>query len=297
MVGENVLRSIFHQYLLSGKRRSFNKLILLIMDFHNIFTPRQVTSVTHNSRLRVDAKITSRGGRTRVSLGGVAFVNYYGFLETLKNVIFEVKPRATFVPIVVRRQVVLVTGPKKPTGLWDSAEQRAHKRHMKKVAKRYYRYIQVANYTEFVRDVHKRTTAKECVNRLWVDGHGWAQDTPSDRYAQHYIGSIDNGGVWGETKIGIQGNTEHGLDVFRNIRFCRPCEIIIGGCNFASAKVGLKFLQMIANVYGCTAVAFTARTIRAPLSSRAAFYSLKGRRVTKTRRKIVIINRGRRVEY
>jgi hypothetical protein len=69
---------------------------------------------------------------------------------------------------------------------------------------------------------------------------------------------------WGTTDIGNNNDSLVGADVFQNIKFCKPCQVWFGGCNFSATDPGIKFMQAVANSTGCTAYAYPTKTTTNP---------------------------------
>jgi hypothetical protein len=158
--------------------------------------------------------------------------------------------------------VVIVSGPKKIPKLKEDAAEKVIRTTGAKLEKAgSYRFEPVSGYADFVNNAHKRLKANECASKVLIDGHG-GSDADS---AWMTMGSVtDPNRGWGTTDIGNNGGKLVGADVFKNIRFCTPCEVYLGGCSFAANKPGLKFMQAIANASGCVTKAYATETTTNP---------------------------------
>jgi hypothetical protein len=158
--------------------------------------------------------------------------------------------------------VVIVSGPKKiPKLKEDAAEKliRSTGAKLEKAGK--YRFVPVSGYADFVSNAHKRLEAKESASTVLIDGHG-GSDADS---AWMTMGSAtDPNRGWATTDIGNNAGKLVGADVFKNMRFHSPCEVYLGGCNFAANTPGLKFMQTIANSTGCVTKAYATETTTNP---------------------------------
>ena len=124
-----------------------------------------------------------------------------------------------------------------------------------------YRFVPVSGYRNFMAKAHKRLKANECASKVLIDGHG-GSDANS---AWMTIGSVtDPNRGWGTTDIGNNNGKLIGTDVFKNVRFCTPCEVYLGGCNFSKNSPGLKFMQAIANATRCITKAYATKTTTNP---------------------------------
>lgn len=158
--------------------------------------------------------------------------------------------------------VVIVSGPKKiPELKEDAAEKIIRTTGAKQEKAGNYRFVPVSGYADFVAKAHNRLEANECASTVLIDGHG-GSDADS---AWMVMGSVtDPNRGWGTTDIGNNNGTLVGADVLKNIKFCSPCQVYLGGCNFAATKHGMKFMQTVANSSGCTVKAYATKTVTNP---------------------------------
>jgi hypothetical protein len=158
--------------------------------------------------------------------------------------------------------VVIVSGPAAiPKLAEDAAEKNIRGAGAKAEKAGLYRFVQTAGYADFVKNAHKVLKDKECASKVLINGHGGSSATS----AWMTMGSSkDPKRGWGTTDIGNNSGTLVGDDVFKNIKFCKPCEVWLGGCDFAANKPGIAFMQTVANATGCTAKAYATEVTTNP---------------------------------
>lgn len=159
-------------------------------------------------------------------------------------------------------RVVIVSGPKKIPKLKEDAAEKLIRTTGARLEKAgLYRFVPVSGYADFVAKAHRRLKANECASTVLIDGHG-GSDADS---AWMTMGSAtDPNRAWGTTEIGNNSGTLVGADVVKNIKFCKPCQVYLGGCNFAKVRPGIKFMQAVANSSGCTVKAYATETTTNP---------------------------------
>jgi hypothetical protein len=158
--------------------------------------------------------------------------------------------------------VVVVSGPAAmPKIAEDAAEKNIRTAGAKAEKAGLLRFVPTSGYDDFVKNAHKILKGNECASKVLINGHG-GSDVNS---AWMTMGSsTDPKRGWGTTDIGNNAGTLIGDDVFKNFKFCKPCEVWMGGCDFAANKPGLLFMQKVANATGCTAKAYATEVTTNP---------------------------------
>lgn len=120
-----------------------------------------------------------------------------------------------------------------------------------------------------IKDANARLKGcKNCIEELNIQGHG----APRYQNVGAEEGSLPDFPLNGEDpKTGTKGigigdyiNPTYpgsvGFGSFENVKFCRPCKIVLRGCNVGSGSAGLKLMQKINTATGCKVEAYTGST-------------------------------------
>lgn len=170
-------------------------------------------------------------------------------------------------PMVQRKDggtlpVVVVSGPAAIANVpEDAAEKNIRKAGEKAEKKGNLRFYPTSGYPDFVKNAHKEIKENECASKVLINGHGGSD---KDSAWMTMGSSTDPTRGFGTTDIGNNAGTLVGDDVFKNFKFCNPCEVWLGGCNFAATKPGKDFLQAVANNTRCTAKAYATSVTTNP---------------------------------
>lgn len=181
--------------------------------------------------------------------------------------VIQQKGRGGQSPAMVQRSnggplpVVIMSGPAAIANVPEDAAEKVIRSAGAKAQKAgSLRFVPTSGYADFVKNAHKALKENECASKVLINGHG-GSDANS---AWMTMGSsTDPTRGWGTTDIGNNAGTMIGDDVFKNFKFCKPCEVWLGGCEVAT-KPGLAFMQTIANATGCTAKAYATKVTTNP---------------------------------
>jgi hypothetical protein len=158
--------------------------------------------------------------------------------------------------------VVVVSGPAAIANVPEDAAEKNIRESGEKAEKAgSMRFYPTSGYPDFVKNAHKEVGENECASKVLINGHG-GSDANS---AWMTMGSSsDPTRGFGTTDIGNNAGTLVGDDVFKNFKFCSPCEVWLGGCNFAATKPGRDFMQAVANNTGCMTKAYATSVTTNP---------------------------------
>lgn len=171
-------------------------------------------------------------------------------------------------PMVQRKDggplpVVVVSGPGAIANVPEDAAEKNIRESGEKAEKAgSLRFYPTSGYPDFVKNAHKEIKEKECASKVLINGHGGSDENS----AWMTMGSSTDpaGRSFGTTDIGNNAGTLVGDDVFKNFKFCSPCEVWLGGCNFAATKPGKDFMQAVANNTGCITKAYATTVTTNP---------------------------------
>jgi hypothetical protein len=157
--------------------------------------------------------------------------------------------------------IVIASAPRSVPKVAEDAVEKIFREGLEKSRKAgWLKMVLVDDYPDFKSNAHKEVGKCECASKVLVAGHGGSDATS----AWQTMGSITGTRSWGTTDIGNNNGKLVGDDMFDNFRFCKPCEIWFGGCNFADSKAGVKFMRKIAGKTGCSVIAFLTKTTPNP---------------------------------
>jgi hypothetical protein len=158
--------------------------------------------------------------------------------------------------------VVVVSGPAAIANVPEDAAEKNIRESGKKAEKAgLMRFYPTSGYPDFVKNAHKQVKDNECASKVLINGHGGSD---KDSAWMTMGSSTDPSRGFGTTDIGNNAGTLVGDDVFKNFKFCKPCEVWLGGCEFGATKPGRDFMQAVANNTGCTAKAYATTVTTNP---------------------------------
>ena len=158
--------------------------------------------------------------------------------------------------------VVVVSGPAAIANVPEDAAEKNIRESGKKAEKAgLMRFYPTSGYPDFVKNAHKQVKDSECASKVLINGHGGSD---KDSAWMTMGSSTDPARGFGTTDIGNNAGTLVGDDVFKNFKFCKPCEVWMGGCEFGATKPGRDFMQAVANNTGCTAKAYATTVTTNP---------------------------------
>lgn len=105
----------------------------------------------------------------------------------------------------------------------------------------------------------------KCVEKLEITGHGnsWADSAIQDIGSTNEASSSSWGGksalVVEKNKLKDFKSVDYwfrGMDAFKDINFCKPCTIVLRGCNVGKTERGKLLMTAVAHVTGCAVEAF-----------------------------------------
>jgi hypothetical protein len=158
--------------------------------------------------------------------------------------------------------VTVVSGPAAIANVpEDAAEKNIRESETKAEKAGMLRFYPTSGYPDFVKNAHKQVKDNECASKVLINGHGGSDE----HSAWMTMGSsTDPKRGFGTTDIGNNAGTLVGDDVFKNFKFCKPCEVWLGGCHFSATKPGRDFMQAVANNTRCDVKAYATTVTTNP---------------------------------